>query len=61
LNIVLKNSSDIKTIYLLNSIGQVVLIKSVEAQETAINTEGLASGVYMLKVGDNVQKVYINK
>jgi len=61
LNVFLKNSTDNQTIYLLNSVGQVVLSKAVDAQETSINTEGLSSGVYLLKVGDNVFKVIINK
>jgi hypothetical protein len=61
LNVFLKNSTNNQTIHLLNSIGEVVLSKAVDAQETTINTEGLSSGMYMLKVGDSVFKVIINK
>jgi hypothetical protein len=61
LNVFLKNSTDNQTMYLLNSVGQVVLSKAIEVPETTINTEGLSSGVYLLKVGDSVHKVVINK
>lgn len=61
INVELRGNKIIKSIELLNSLGQTVINKKVYSFEEAINTESLPNGVYLLKVTSSLGETGIRK
>lgn len=61
LNVLLKNVVTIQTFNLFNSVGEIVLTNSLDAEITVIDLSNIDAGVYFLKVGNSVHKVIVNK
>jgi GH43 family beta-xylosidase len=60
LNIQLNSTADIQTVYLLNATGEIVLSQKIESIHFTLDVRNLSSGMYILKVGNNLHKVIIN-
>lgn len=59
--IFISSGYEIKSINIINSIGQIIINKNINSQSTALNVENLANGIYVVSITSSDNKIENHK